>query len=96
MPSSGIAVWPLWADDAPPPEPPKAAEIESAPPTEHVPPARDDTPPYTLIVGARAWISHGRSAHNVGYPGGHPNVLSELTWRGMNSVITQVEGGSDA
>ena len=27
----------LWADDAPPPEPPKAAEIESAPPTEHVP-----------------------------------------------------------
>jgi hypothetical protein len=82
----------LWADDAPPPEPPKAAEIESAPPTEHVPPARDDTPPYTLIVGARAWISQGRSAHNIGSPSGHPNVLSELTWRGMNSVITQVEG----
>jgi hypothetical protein len=58
--------------------------------TEQQPAVRDETRPYTLTVGIREWISQGRSAHNIGAPDGHPNVLSELSWRGMNSVITEV------
>lgn len=58
--------------------------------TEQQPAVREEKPPYTLTVGIREWISQGRSAHNIGAPDGHPNVLSELTWRGMNSVITEV------
>ena len=51
---------------------------------------RDGTPDYVLIVGAREWISQGRSAHNIGNPFGPPNVASELTWRGLNVPITQI------
>ena len=48
----------------------------------------DDRQPYTLTVGVREWLSHGQSAHNIGDAG--VNVRSELTWRGLNSAITQV------
>jgi hypothetical protein len=67
------------------------AAIEERPTTtEQQPAVRGEKRPYTLTVGVREWISQGRSAHNIGAPDGHPNVLSELTWRGMNSVITEV------
>lgn len=67
------------------------AAIEARPTTtEQQPAVREENRPYTLTVGVREWISQGRSAHNIGAPDGHPNVLSELTWRGMNSVITEV------
>jgi hypothetical protein len=60
-------------------------------PAEDQPPMVEDKRPYTLTVGVREWLSHGQSAHNLGAPsGGHPNVLSELTWRGMNSSITEL------
>jgi hypothetical protein len=42
-------------------------------------------------VGLREWISQGRSGHNIGNFGG-PSVASELSWRGLNSVITQISG----
>lgn len=59
-------------------------------PLLQAPTPRPEAPPYTLTVGVREWITQGRSAHNIGAPGGSPNVLSELTWRGLNSTITQV------
>jgi hypothetical protein len=46
-----------------------------------------DTPHYTLTVGFREWLSQGRSAHNIAGPGHSPNVLSELTWRGLNAPV---------
>lgn len=46
----------------------------------------------SLTVGVREWLSQGRSANNIAAPDGHPNVLSELTWRGVNSVVTEVSG----
>lgn len=49
-----------------------------------------DTARYTLTVGSRAWISQGRSAHNIAGANGRPNVASELTWNGLNSPVTQV------
>ncbi len=58
--------------------------------TEQQPAIKEEKRPYTLTVGVRELISQGRSAHNIGAPDGHPNVLSELNWRGMNSVITEV------
>jgi hypothetical protein len=73
-----------FAEDTP-------AAIEEQPTiTEQQPAVREEKLPYTLTVGIREWISQGRSAHNIGAPDGHPNVLSELSWRGMNSVITEV------
>ncbi|WP_447978577.1 hypothetical protein [Candidatus Nitrospira bockiana] len=45
---------------------------------------------YLLTVDVREWVSQGRSAHNIGDLDGQPNVRSELTWRGVNSVVTQV------
>src|SRR5688572_12901663 len=73
-----------FAEDTP-------AAIEEQPTiTEQQPAVREEKRPYTLTVGIREWISQGRSAHNIGAPDGHPNVLSELSWRGMNSVITEV------
>lgn len=67
------------------------AAIEARPvATEEKRAATEEKRPYTLTVGIREWISQGRSAHNIGAPDGHPNVLSELTWRGVNSVITEV------
>jgi len=50
-----------------------------------------DTPRYTLILGSRAWISQGRSAHNIANFGG-PNVRSELTYSGLNSQVAQISG----
>ena len=55
---------------------------------EDLPPILEDKRPYTLTVGVREWLSHGQSAHNIGDSG--VNVRSELTWRGLNSAITQV------
>ena len=49
-----------------------------------------DQPGYALTVGSRAWISQGRSAHNIAGLNGQPNVASELTYNGLNSAITQV------
>ena len=49
------------------------------------------SPAYSLTLGVREWITQGRSSHNIGSPTG-PNVASELSWRGVNSVITQVNG----
>ena len=49
----------------------------------------EDNSRYTLILGSRAWISQGRSAHNIAGPGGVPNVTSELTYTGVNSRIAQ-------
>ena len=49
------------------------------------------SPAYSLTFGVREWITRGRSGHNIGSPAG-PNVASELSWRGMNSVITQFTG----
>ncbi len=46
-----------------------------------------DTPHYTLTFGFREWLSQGRSAHNIAAPSGSPNVLSELTWRGLNAPV---------
>jgi hypothetical protein len=46
-----------------------------------------DTPHYTFTVGFREWFSQGRSAHNIAGPGHSPNVLSELTWRGLNAPV---------
>lgn len=75
---------PSFAEDLP-------AAIEERPTTtDQQPVLKEEKRPYTLTVGIREWISQGRSAHNIGAPDGHPNVLSELTWRGMNSVITEV------
>ena len=51
-------------------------------------PITEDKRPYTLTVGVREWLSHGQSAHNVGDSG--VNVRSELTWRGLNSAITEL------
>ena len=48
------------------------------------------SPAYSLTLGVREWITQGRSAHNIGSAG--VNVASELSWRGANSVITQVTG----
>jgi hypothetical protein len=47
-------------------------------------------PAYSLTVGVREWITQGRSSHNIGSAG--INVASELSWRGANSIITQVTG----
>ena len=47
--------------------------------------------PYTFIFGSRAWLSQGRSAHNIGNFGG-PNVTSELTYTGVNSQIAEISG----
>src|SRR5574341_678936 len=49
-----------------------------------------DQPRYTLTAGSRAWISQGRSAHNIAGLNGSPNVASELAYNGLNSPITQV------
>lgn len=57
-------------------------------PAEDMPPLLEDKRPYTLTVGVREWLSHGQSAHNIGDSGA--NVRSELTWRGLNSTITEV------
>jgi len=46
------------------------------------------SPAYSLTLGVREWITQGRSAHNIG--SGNVNVASELSWRGANSVITQL------
>ncbi len=46
-----------------------------------------DTPHYTFTIGFREWLSQGRSAHNIAGPGHSPNVLSELTWRGLNAPV---------
>ena len=48
------------------------------------------SPAYSLTVGVREWITQGRSSHNIGSAG--TNVSSELSWRGANSIITQVTG----
>jgi hypothetical protein len=67
------------------------AAIEARPTTtEQQPAVREEKRPYTLTVGVREWISQGRSAHNIG--DSRVNVRSELTWRGMNSSITEVNG----
>ena len=49
----------------------------------------EDNSRYTLILGSRAWISQGRSAHNIAGLNGQPNVVSELTYSGVNSRIAQ-------
>jgi hypothetical protein len=49
-----------------------------------------DAPGYTLTLGSRAWISQGKSAHNIAGLNGRPNVVSELTYNGLNSPITQL------
>lgn len=49
-----------------------------------------DTPRYTLNIDTRVWISQGQSAHNIGGPYSQPNVLSELTYTGINSRIAQI------
>jgi hypothetical protein len=65
--------------------------IPIAPAFPEDPPAPlEEKRPYVLTVGVREWLSQGRSAHNIGAPDGNPNVLSELTWRGTNSLITEV------
>ncbi|TKB78562.1 MAG: hypothetical protein E8D45_04440 [Nitrospira sp.] len=46
-----------------------------------------DRPHSTLTIGFREWLSQGRSAHNIAGPGHAPNVLSELTWRGLNAPV---------
>lgn len=71
---------PAWAEKTP------TARL----PIPEAPPRRPEAPPYTLTVSVREWISQGRSAHNISAPSGSPNVISELTWRGLNSTITQV------
>ena len=55
---------------------------------EDQPPVVEDKRPYTLTVGVREWLSHGQSAHNIGDSA--VNVRSELTWRGLNSAITEL------
>jgi len=55
---------------------------------QDLPVTPENNRPYTLTVGVREWLSHGQSAHNIGDSG--VNVRSELTWRGLNSAITQV------
>ena len=65
-----------------------AIPIGSSPAAEDTPPLLEDKRPYTLTVGVREWLSHGQSAHNIGDSG--VNVRSELTWRGLNSAITEV------
>jgi hypothetical protein len=55
---------------------------------EDQPPVVEDKRPYTLTVGVKEWLSHGQSAHNIGDSG--VNVRSELTWRGLNSAITEL------
>jgi hypothetical protein len=51
-----------------------------------------DNERYTLTLGSRAWITQGRSAHNIAGINGRPNVISELTWNGLNSSIAQFSG----
>jgi hypothetical protein len=66
----------------------RPATLEKA--LEDKPAVRSEKRPYTLTVGVREWISQGRSAHNIG--DSSVNVRSELTWRGMNSPITEING----
>jgi Protochlamydia outer membrane protein len=71
-------------EDAPRPQEESSTAVER-------PPLRRPPPDILLTVGFREWISQGRSGHNIGNFGG-PNVASELSWRGLNSVITQFSG----
>ena len=65
-----------------------AIPIGSSLAAEDTPPILEGKRPYTLTVGVREWLSHGQSAHNIG--DSRANVRSELTWRGLNSAITEV------
>jgi len=49
-----------------------------------------DTPRYSFIFGSRAWLSQGKSAHNIA--NARANVASELTYSGVDSQIAQISG----
>ena len=46
--------------------------------------------PASLTLGARVWVSQGRSAFNFGVSG-FADVASELMWRGQNTRIYEVK-----
>jgi|CXWL01.1.fsa_nt_gi hypothetical protein len=44
----------------------------------------------SVTVNLREWLSQGKSAHSIAAPGHSPNVLSELTYQGLASPITEL------
>ena len=48
-----------------------------------------ETKDYTLRLSERVWLSTGKSQFSLGGPDGMPNVLSELTWKKLNSPVLE-------
>jgi Omptin family len=55
---------------------------------EPVPPATLQPRDFSFAVGGRAWISSGYTKWN--FASGGINVLSDLTWRGVDAVVPEV------
>jgi Protochlamydia outer membrane protein len=51
-------------------------------------------PSIEVDFHAREWFSTGGSQFNFAAPGGSPNVLSELKWKGMKSKVTELSGAA--
>jgi hypothetical protein len=49
-----------------------------------------DRSPWDVTLGGRLAYASGYTTWNLAAPSGSPNVLSELTWRGVDSVVTEV------
>lgn len=56
-----------------------AADPEPSPPA-----------PWEVTLGGRFVYASGYTTWNTQAPSGSPNVLSELTWRGVDSLVTEI------
>jgi hypothetical protein len=53
-------------------------------------PEQSSQSPWEVKLGGRLVYASGYTTWNTQAPSGSPNVLSELTWRGVDSVVTEV------
>ena len=53
---------------------------------------RIERPDAEFVIGLRYWLSTGGTRESIAAPGGSPNVLSELKWKGMKSNVYELNG----
>ena len=47
---------------------------------------------FSVTLGVRPWITTGYNEWNFAANAGTPNVLSDLRWRGIDSLVTEIYG----
>jgi hypothetical protein len=48
-----------------------------------------EKPDFSLSIGGRAWYSWGKSDFNIAGSGGTPNIISELIWDDVDSIVAE-------